>query len=86
MLVKVEGLIKYDYFKVIDIVDNTNLYSTLLRIDWVIKKHTVINFKKIILSFEDCDLRVVALIDPLDGQRYIDPINSEGKGNYIDHI
>ena len=39
-----------------------------------------------ILSFEDYELRVVAPIDPLEGQRYVDPIHSEGQGNYLDQL
>ena len=29
---------------------------------------------------------MVAPIDPLEGQRYIEPVNSEVQGNYLDHI
>ena len=84
--VEVEGLGTYVDLEVIDIVDDTNPYPTLLRIDWVIYNHTIINFKRIILSFEDSEIRVVAPIDSLEGQRYGEPVNSEGKGNYLDHI
>ena len=31
-------------------------------------------------------MRVVSPIDPLDGQRYVEPINSEGQGDYLDNI
>ena len=36
--------------------------------------------------FEDEELRVVALLDPLEGQRYVEHVNSEGQGGYLDHI
>ena len=29
---------------------------------------------------------MVAPIDPLEGQRYLEPVSSEGKGDYLDHI
>ena len=29
---------------------------------------------------------VVAPIDPLEGQRYVELVNSEGQGDYLDHI
>ena len=29
---------------------------------------------------------MVVPIDLLEFQRYVDPVNSEGKGNYLDHI
>ena len=67
----------YVDFDIIDIVDDTNTYPTLLGIDWAIDNHIPINFKKIILTFEDSQLPVVAPIDPLEGQRYIDLVNSE---------
>ena len=31
-------------------------------------------------------MRVVSPIDPLEGQRYVEPIYSEGQGDYMDHI
>ena len=70
----------------IDIVDDTNLYPPLFGIDWVIDNHTIINFKKIILSFEYSYLRVVAPIDPLEDHICVEPVNSEGQGDYLDHI
>ena len=86
ILVEVEGLRTYVDFQVIDIVDDTNPYPTISGIDWVINNQTIVNFKKIILSFEDSELRVVAPIVPLEGQRYVEPVHSEGQGNYLDHI
>ena len=70
----------------IDIVDDMNLYPALLGINWPIYNQTIINFKKRILTFEDEELRVVAPLDPLEGQRYVDQVNSEGHGGYLDRI
>ena len=67
----------------IDIVDDTNPYPALLGIDWEIDNKSILNFKKKILSFEYFELRVVAPIDPLEGKRYVEPVNSEGHGNYL---
>ena len=64
-------------FEVNNIVDDTNPYSTLLGIDWAIDNQTIIYFKRI-LSFEDNEMRVVSHIDPLEGQRYVEPVYSEG--------
>ena len=82
--VEVEGLRTYADFEVIDIVDDTNPYPALLGIDWAIDNQTIINFKKRILSFEDSEIRLVAPIDPLEGQRYVELVHSEGQGNYLD--
>ena len=76
----------YADFEAIDIVDDTNPYPALLGIDWAIDNQIIINFKKIILSFEDSEIRVVAPIDLLEGQRYVHPVNSEGQGNYLDQL
>ena len=65
--VKVEGLRTYTKFEVIDIVDDTNPYPTLLGINWVIYNENIISFKKRILSFEYSEIRVVTPIDPLEG-------------------
>ena len=59
VIVDVEGLRTYADFEVINIVDDTNPYPTLLGIDWAIENQTIINFKKRILSFEDEEMRVV---------------------------
>ena len=63
--VDVEGLRTFADFEVINIVDDTNPYLTLLGIDWAIDNQTIINFKKRILSFKDEEMRVVSPIDPL---------------------
>ena len=47
---------------------------------------TIINFKRRILSFEDDEMRVVTPLDPLKGQRYIEPMFKEGKGDHLDNI
>ena len=52
----------------------------------MINNQTIINFKKRILTFEDLELRAVTPIDPLEGQRYIELVNSEGQGEYLDQI
>ena len=62
------------------------MYPTLLGINWEIDNHTIINFKKRILTFQDLELRVVAPIDSLEGYRYVEQVNSEGQGDYLDHI
>ena len=86
--VPVEFKVLRTYFdsEVIDIVNDTDPYPRVLVIDWEIHNQTIINFKKSILSFEDFEIRLVAPIDPLEGHRYVEPIHSEGKGNYLDKL
>ena len=47
---------------------------------------TIINSKRRILSFEDDEMRVVAPLDPLEGQRYVEPMFNEGQGDHLDNI
>ena len=86
VLVDIEGLCTFIDFEVINIVDDTNTYPTLLGIDWTINNYTIINFKKRILSFEDEEMRVVSPIDPLKGQRYVEHVYNEGHGDYLEQI
>ena len=86
VLVEIEGPRTYVDFEVIDIVDDTNPYPTLPQMDWAIDNQTIINFKKIILTFEYSELRVVTPIDPLEGKRCIEQVNIKGHGDYLDHI
>ena len=82
----VKGLRTYAEFEVIDIVDDTNPYRVPLEIDWAIDNQTIINFKKRILSFKYSEMRVVAPIDPLEGQQYVEPVHNKGKENYLDQM
>ena len=65
--IEVEGLRTYANFEFIHIIESTNAYPALLGIDWEIDNQTIINFKKIILAFEDYEIRVAAPSDPLEG-------------------
>ena len=58
----------------------------LLGIDGDIDNQTIINFNKMILSFEDNEIRLVFPIDPLEGQRYVEPVYNDGHVDYLDQI
>ena len=82
----IEGLCTFADFEVIKIVDDTNPYLALLGIDWVMGNQTIINFKRMILSFEDDEMRVVVPHDPLEGHRYVELVFNEGQGDHLDNI
>ena len=84
--VDIEGLRTFTDFEVINIVDNTNPYPTLLGINWAMGNQTIINFERRILSFEDDEMRVVAPLDPLERQRYIEPMFNEGQVDHLENI
>ena len=72
----------YATFNVIDIVNDTSPYPTLLGIYWAMENLTVINLKKMIIKFENHDMRVIAPLDPLEGKRYVETIKDEAMGGW----
>ena len=46
----------------------------------------IINFKRRTLSFEDDEMRVVAPIDPLEGQIYVEQVFNKGQCDDLDNI
>ena len=84
--VDIEGLRTFEDIEVIDIVDDTTPYPALLGIDWEMENQLIINFKRMILSFEDDEMRVVATLDPLKGPRYVEPVFKEGHGDHLGTI
>ena len=59
-----EGMNNYANFDVIKVVDGGASYHTLLGIGWVNDSMEVINFKKRIMTFENKEITVIALMDP----------------------
>jgi hypothetical protein len=58
----------FAYFEVIKIVDDSCPYPTLLGIDWAFNNSTVVDLKKIRMTFERDGLRFIAILDPYEGQ------------------
>ena len=57
-------------FEVIDIIDDSNPYPSLLGIEWAMVNAAVINLKKRQMTFEGKGLRVIIPLDPSQGKRY----------------
>ena len=70
----IEGASALANFEVIEIVDDSNPYPTLLGINWVIDMNEVINLKKRTMSFKRNSLRVIMPLDPMEGARYTKPV------------
>ena len=64
----------FSYFEVIEIVDDSCPYPALLGIDWAFNKSTIVDLKKIRMTFERDGLRVITPLDPDEGQKYTEPI------------
>jgi len=58
-------------FEVIEIVDGTTPYSTLLGLDWEFDNHTIINLMTRKMTFESRDYRVIEPLDPLEGEKFV---------------
>ena len=82
----IEGLRTYADLKFIEIFVETKPYNALLGFDYAIDSQTIINFKKMILSFKDSKIRVVVPIDLLEGKRDVEHVHSEGKYNCVDQL
>lgn len=75
LIVDIEGASTMADFEVIEIVGDSNPYPALLRIDWAIDMNGFINLKKRTILFEQKSLRVVVLLDPVEGARYTKPVH-----------
>ena len=71
--VDLDGMHTKSEFEVIEIVDDTKPYPTLLGLDWVFDNQTIINLKTRKMTFELRDYRVIAPLDPSEGERFVEP-------------
>jgi hypothetical protein len=70
--VDMDGVCTKEDFEVIKIVDGTTPYPTLLGLDWVFDNQTIINLKTKKMTFEFEEYRVMASLDPSEGERFIE--------------
>jgi hypothetical protein len=86
VLVGIDGVRTFAKFEVIEIVDDSCPYPTLLGIDWAFNNSTVIDLKKRRMTFERDGLRVISPLDPDEGQRYTKPIREEDRAYEPENI
>ena len=60
-------------FEVIEIVDDTTPYPTLLGLDWAFENQTIINLKTMKMTFKLGEYRVIAQLYPSKGERFVEP-------------
>jgi hypothetical protein len=82
----IDGVRTFADFEVIEIVDDNFPYPTLLGIDWAFNNSTMVELKKICMTFEKYGLRVIAPLDPDEGQRYTKPIREEDHAYELENI
>jgi hypothetical protein len=68
--VYIDGVMTLVDLELIEIVDDSCPYPTLLGIDLVFNNSTIVDLTKIRMVFEGDGLRVIAPLDPEEGQRY----------------
>jgi hypothetical protein len=71
--VNLDGVCTKADFEVIEIVDSTTPYSALLGLDWAFDNHAIINLKTRKMTFESGEYRVIAPLDPSEGERFVEP-------------
>ena len=84
--VDIDGVRKFADFEVIEIVHDSCPYPALLGIDWVFNNSTVVDLKKIRMSFEGDGLRVITPLDLDEGERYTKPIREEDRTYELEKI
>ena len=65
--VDIDGVCTAADFEVIEIIEDSNPYPSLLEIEWGMANATIINLKKRQMTFEGKDLRVIVPLDPSQG-------------------
>ena len=68
--VDIDGVSTLVDFEVIEIIDDSNPYLSLLGIEWALNNDAVINLKTRQMTFEGKGLRVIVPLDPSQGERY----------------
>jgi hypothetical protein len=71
--VDLDGVCTKAAFEVIEIVDGTTPYLTLLGLDWEFENQAIINLKNKKMTFESGDYRVIAPLDPSKSERFVEP-------------
>jgi hypothetical protein len=72
--VDLDGVCTTTDFEVMDMVDESIPFPTLLGIDWAFDNQAIINLKTRKMIFEAGNFRVVAPLDPSDCERYVEPV------------
>ena len=68
--VDIDGVWSLADFEVIEMIDDSNPFPALLGIDWAFDNLALINLKKIYMTFEGHNIRIIARLDPSKGPRY----------------
>jgi hypothetical protein len=84
--VNIEGVKSKADFDVIEIMDESNPYPTLLGIDQAFDNNAMLNLKKRHMSFEIETLHVGMPMDTYEGNRYNEPMDEDAWTSIIENI
>jgi len=84
--IDIEGASVQADFEVMEIFDDNNPYTMILRIDWAIDMNGVINLKKCKMTFEKKSLRVVVPLDPIEGAQYTESVHDDNSDDDLNYI
>jgi hypothetical protein len=70
--IDLDGVLSVVDFEVIEIVDGTTPYPTLLGLDWEFYNQVVINLKTRKMNFESGEYKVIAPLDPSDKDSFVE--------------
>ena len=73
VIIELDGVRTKVDFKVIEIVDGTTPYPTLLGLDWAFENQDIINLKMRNMKFESREYRFITPLDPSEGERFVQP-------------
>ena len=68
LVVNIEGMKTHADFDMIEVVGDGDSYPALLGIRWANDSMAFINFKKLVMAFENQDVRVITPMDPEERQ------------------
>ena len=84
--VDIDGVRSLADFEVIEIIDDSKPFPTLLGIDWAFDNLAVIDLKKKKMTFEDSCIRVIAPLDTSQGPQYTEPCRPDEGAQDMDNL
>jgi hypothetical protein len=84
--VDIDGVRTFVDIEVNEIVDDSFPYHALLGIDWAFNNSTIVDLKKIRMTFEGDGLMFIAPLDPDEVRRYTEPIREEDHAYELESI
>jgi hypothetical protein len=79
---EIDGVSSATHFEVIKIMDYSQPYLALMGLECDFDNQVIINIKRREMIFEVKHLKVISLLDPTEGKKYIEPT----RGNDIDNL